>query len=384
MPLNAAPQPIPGALNEVTADWLTDALRAAGELPRGTVEAMTVETIGDDRGFTGVIARIRPTYRDADRPPPESMVVKLPTADRVSGSSYRANHAHDEAAARRHYDRCACEVGFYRNLATHGGAAPRCYYAAADAEHRRVVLLLADLAGGRPGDALAGCSAAEAAKVIDAIAPLHARMWRRPPGWLPRLITDPEDSQRRYRAYLDPFLKRYGHQLPPPVQEMLRRLRTGYAAVLAMLTQAATTAVHGDLHLDNIVFDAGQPAAILDWQSLCRGPAALDLAEIVFGSLPAAERRASEADLFSRYTARLRDHGVDDYTPELLHRDCRLALLRQVAGRVGWLANADPEQLSGRESALVRAAFGDGRLVAALVDHQLVRPPQRRTPQRAG
>jgi aminoglycoside/choline kinase family phosphotransferase len=375
MPLSAAPQLVPGALDEVTADWLTDALRRAGELPRGAVEAMTVEMIGDDRGFTGVIARIRPTYRDADQPPPESMVVKLPTADRVAGSSYRANHARDQAAARRHYDRCAREVGYYRDLATHGGAAPRCYYAAADPEHRRVVLLLADLAGGRPGDALAGCSAAEAAAIIDAIAPLHARMWRRPAGWLPRLITDPEASQRRYRANLDLFLKRYGHQLPPPVRKMLRRLRTGYAAVLASLAQAPTTAVHGDLHLDNVIFDQGQPAAILDWQSLSRGPAALDLAEIVFGSLPAAERRASEADLFTRYTARLRDHGIDDYTPELLHRDCRLALRCQVAGRVGWLANADPDALSGRETALVRAAFGDGRLVAALVDHRLVHEP---------
>jgi aminoglycoside/choline kinase family phosphotransferase len=372
MPLNAAPEPIPGALDDVTADWLTTALRAAGELPRGTVEAMTVERIGDDRGFTGVIARIRPTYSDADQSPPESMVVKLPTADRVAGSSYRAKHNRDEAAVRRHYDRCAREVSFYRDLATQGGGAPHCYYAAADPEHRRVVLLLADLAGGRPGDALAGCSATEAAAIIEAIAPLHARMWRHPPGWLPRLITDPDASQRRYRANLDPFLKRHGQQLPPPVRETLRRLRTGYATVLATLARAPTTAVHGDLHLDNIIFNPGQPAAILDWQSLCRGPAAADLAEVVFGSLSVAERRASETDLLTRYTARLRDHGIDDYPPELLHRDCRLALLRQVAGRVGWLANADPVALSGRESALVQAAFGDGRLVAALLDHQLV------------
>lgn len=80
-------------MEEVTTGWPTGALWVAGELSRGVVETVRVEMIGGDRGFTGAIARVRMTYRDADQSPAESMVVKLPTVDRVDGSPYHASHA---------------------------------------------------------------------------------------------------------------------------------------------------------------------------------------------------------------------------------------------------------------------------------------------------
>jgi aminoglycoside phosphotransferase (APT) family kinase protein len=326
-----------------------------------------VETIGADRGFTGVVARLRPRYEGvADPPPPASLVAKLPTTQRDTPSAYRR-----AAPARAYYERCAREVSFYRDLADGVAGVPRLYHGAADPQRQRVVLLLADLAGGQPGDALAGCTPAQAGAVLDAIAPLHARMWQRPtPGWVPWFVTDPAANQQRYATRVDPFLERYGHQVPPPVRELVEWLAGGYAAVLTELMAAPATVIHADLHLDNVVFGAaGEPVVLLDWQSVCRGPAVVDLVEVVFGSLPVADRRATEDDLLERYVARLAESGVDDYPVARLRRDCRAALLRLLAGRVGWLATADPDGLSGRERALLEAAFGDGRLAAALLDH---------------
>lgn len=372
--------PVPGGPDEITPAWLTDVLRESGQLPRGRVSALVAETIGADRGFTGVIARLRPDYRGLGpgEAPPAWLVAKLPTAKREVASAYRATHSHDAAISRRFYQRCTREVAFYRDLAMVGDATPQLYYAATDPDRQRIVLLLEDLAGARAGDGLAGCTPTEARAIIEAVAPLHARMWqRRVPGWIPPLVTDPQANQDRYASWVGPFLDRYGDQLPAPVRRLVAQLRTGYGAVLAELRRSPTTVIHGDLHLDNVLFDppdARRRAVLLDWQGVSCGPAAIDVAEVVFGSLPVDDRRAAEGDLRQRYIGLLAGHGVDDYPVERLHRDLRLALLCQVAGRVGWLATAEPDQLSGREQALVAAAFGDGRLAAALDDHHLLEP----------
>jgi hypothetical protein len=44
-------------------------------------------------------------------------------------------------------------------------------------------------------------------------------------------------------------------------------------------------------------------------------------------------------------------------------------LLAQLAGTVGWLTTLDESELTDREQALQQAVLDDGRLAAALVDH---------------
>lgn len=373
---------VPATLSDITPRWLAGALRAGGHLPRGSVSAVAVDQIGADRGFTGVVARARPTYDGVDTSPsspgarpPDSLVVKLPTAEQRTPSAYRRAHRGDPEAARRHYERCAREVACYRELAGCGAAMPVCYHAVADPELMRVVLLLEDL-DGQPGDKLAGCTPGQTHATLRAVAPLHATWWRREaPAWLPPLVTDPQDGHQRYAARLDPFLRRYGHQLTAPVRELLHRLRDTYAAVLAELSAAPATVIHAETHLDNVMFfdkgGATGPAVLLDWQSARRGPAAFDVAEVVFGSLTPSDRRRTEDDLFDRHAVLLAHYGVKEYPAQQLRHHCRLALMCHVAGMVGWLAVADPDQASFRERALFSAAFGDGRLIAALQDHWL-------------
>ena len=371
--------PLPAYPDEVDSAWLTAVLRESGALRRGAVEGLNWEPIGEERGFTGVVARLRLRYAGLEpgEAPPPSLVAKFPTAERATPSAYRAAHQRDAAAAWRHYERCAREVRFYREVGPGSGlAVPRPYFAAADDGAGRVVLLLEDLADARPGDALAGCSPAEAALVLDAIAPVHARWWGRlGPGvlpWLPPWGGDPAARQERYAQQVGPFLERFGRRLPPPVRDLVDLLRTRYVAVLSALNRAPAAVIHADLHLDNVAFKpagAAPPAVVLDWQAVGRGAAAVDVALFVFGSLAPEARRGAEEDLLQRYHARLVEHGVAGYPLERLRADCRLALLWQMAGTVGWLAGVDPVRLVGRERVLADAAIGDGRLVSALLDH---------------
>ena len=371
------PLPVPATPDQLTPDWLTSALRGSGHLPHGTVRSVSATTIGSGHGFTGVVTRLRPAYYGlaAGPPPPATMVAKLPTAEPPVPSGHRTRQRADPAAADRFYQRCAREVRFYRELAgAVGTGAPRCYHAAADPDRHRVVLLLEDLTGGRVGDALAGSTPEQAGATLDTVAGLHARWWRQPPpGWVPRLITDPAAGQIWFADRAARFLAQHADRVPPPVRDLVDTLRGSFGEVLAELARAPATVLHADLHPDNAVFDPpGRPVAILDWQTVSYGPAVVDVAEALFASLPVPDRRAHQDRLLERYVATLAGHGVAGYPVDRLRRDLRLVLPRLLAGRVAWLAGTDPESLSGRERALVEAAFGDGRLVAALQDHHLI------------
>jgi phosphotransferase family enzyme len=341
---------LPTTPEEVTGEWLSVALGARDEPRR--VAVATWEQIGQGYGLTGVVARF---HMDGADPP--TLIAKFPMAEPDVPSTYWAVQQRDVAAIRRYYERCAREVRFYREIAPRSPTiAPRCYYAAADEANRRIVLLLED-----------------AAPVMAGLASFHARWWEQPAAfpWLPRWGGANQARQERYARMIAPFLARYGDHLPGPIRALVERLGTRYGALLAALDATPATIIHADLHLDNIAFNpvgVTPSAVVLDWQSVCCGPAAVDLAPFIVGALAVEERRRVADDLVRRYHTRLLDAGVAGYPIEHLREECRLALVRQVAAVVIWLAEADTEHLAGREGALVAAALGDGRLIAALLD----------------
>jgi len=307
------------------------------------------------------------TYAEAEGNPPSSLIAKLPMATGDSISGYRAAQQREPALARRYYERAALEARFYREV--DAAPVPRLYYSAVDDARERVVLLLEDLTPGRPGDALHGCSIDEAALVLERMAPFHAR-WRDGHSRLNgfgRWADQLDARQERYDRNVGVFLERFGDRLPVDVRTLAEGLRSRLAGVVAPLVARDQTLIHGDLHLDNVLFDtppAGRPV-VLDWQTACVGPAALDLVMFMFGSLSVADRRAAEAVLLRQYAAAV-GRTVDD-----LRLDCRLALLSAFAGIVSWLARPDLDELTGRERALADAALDDAQIVTALLDHDV-------------
>jgi hypothetical protein len=55
---------------------------------------------------------------------------------------------------------------------------PHCYYSHLDSETGFALLVLEDLARARNGNSIAGCSVDEVARVLLAVALLHARWWQ--------------------------------------------------------------------------------------------------------------------------------------------------------------------------------------------------------------
>lgn len=301
--------PVPETLAGITPEWLTAALAEAAVLRGGRVAAAHSERIGQLYGFTGMVGRVRLRYEDSKGDGPPSLIAKLPMA-RDAASAYRALQERDVARRLRYFERCAREVAFYQRI---GAAfAPGHYYSAVDDESRRVVLLLEDVSGGRQGDVLRGCSVDDAARMIDALAPFHASWWGERPGTrgFPSWEDDPSTRQKRFAAQIDSVLATPG---PPDVLRILDRLRSRLGALTETLTARTQTLIHGDLHLDNVIFAGARgsrPFIILDWQTASVGPPAWDLALFLTGSLSVGDRRAAEDELLDRYVTLLATHGV--------------------------------------------------------------------------
>jgi hypothetical protein len=364
---------IPPMPEDATPEWLTAALTNAGVLRRGRVTAARSERVGQEYGFTGLVVRVRLQYEDADGDPPASLIAKLPMARGNTVSGHRALQERDPALMRRYYERCTREERFYREIGA--SFTPTLYYSAADHTRRRVVLLLEDLTAGRQGDVLHGCSIEDAALVIEALAPFHARWWgeRAPAHAFPPSVAAPKAREERYDRHVNVFLSRYGDRLPAGVDSIVGLLRSRLGRVLAALDEGPHTLTHGDLHLDNLIFNGrdGRSVVVLDWQTVSVGAPARDVAPFLFGSLSAEDRRTAEAVLLDRYAALLAAHGVRGYSREDLRLDCRLALLALLAGTIVWIGSLDADELSERERALQDAAITDGRLTAALLDHDV-------------
>jgi hypothetical protein len=363
--------PVPESPRELTPEWLTAALTQAGVLRSGAVTNADWERVGQEYGFTGLIGRVRLRYEGAAGDPPASLIAKLPMATGDVASGYRARQERDPSLRQRYYDRCVNEVRFYREI----GApfAPECYYSAFDDTDRRVVLLLEDVAG-RQGDVLDGCSIEEAALVIEELAPFHARWWgeRAPADSFPRSSGDPRARQERYARRATTFLARHGDGLPPGVRTVVELLRSRLARVVVGLDEGPQTLTHADLHLDNLIFDGGdRSVVVLDWQTTCVGAPAWDLVLFLFGSLAPEARRTAERALLDRYAELVTTHGVRGYSGDGLRRDCRLALLALFAGTIVGIGSLEADEMLERERALQQAVIADGRLMSAVLDHDL-------------
>jgi hypothetical protein len=370
---------IPRGPSDLTSTWLTLALRRSGILRSDAVANLTsVAEVGEDRGFTGRVFRLtldEPISLE-DGATARTLIAKLPLAARAGQSAGVAATWPPTPTSEGHLARSAREIHFYLDLAPVSGVAvPHCLFAAMVAADERMVLLLEDLSADRFGDVLTGCSRGDAALGLASIARLHGTWWQRPlpMPWLAGWTDDHDDAQVRLERNIARLPDHVVATFPDDIGELLRRLAGGaYRSVLTTLGEVPRTLIHGDLHLDNIAFRDDAPETlpiITDWQTVGVGPAVVDLAAFLTGALGATHRRDQETTLLTAWHEALLATGVSDYSRDRLERDYGLALIRQLAGIFGWLANTDLSSLAGRERDVTLAAIGDGRLIAALRDH---------------
>ena len=66
---------------EITAAWLTSALRHGGVLKAATVESVDIDVIGLSEGYLSELARLTPHYSDDEHGAPASIIPNVPSLE---------------------------------------------------------------------------------------------------------------------------------------------------------------------------------------------------------------------------------------------------------------------------------------------------------------
>lgn len=356
---------LPQSPEEVTPAWLTQTFRAAGVLAEANITDVRHERIGQGVGFVGMIVRLTLTYDRAEPDAPPTIVAKFPSPD--AG-------ARQTAIIFGLYER---EVRFYQDVAARISLdTPRCYLAAMDPAAGRYLVVLEDLADGRFGDQVAGCSLDDARLAVQRLARFHAEWWRNPDlgdfAWMPRAVDLVGGAlAAAYAPSWIAFLERFGDRLTPELHAAGADMGSSLMGVLAALSERPETMSHSDFRVDNLFFGAphtGRPLVVVDWQAPLRSwGGSYDLIYFLAGGLPTEVRRAHESMLIEEYHRALTAHGVTDYSLAELREDCRTGLLF-VFAVIGVIAGGTLDIVNDRAVALFETIFD--RLLPAMDDYR--------------
>ena len=348
---------IPASPDEITATWLTAALRP--RWPDIEVRAVSAEPLGEGIGQMSVLKRLTLEHEGADDAP-RHMVLKIHTL-----------HAGMRAVAKR-YRMFEREVAFYQRLASRLPVpTPKVYYSAAD-DSPACVLLMQDLSDWQSPDQLIGPTPGQTRLAVERLAVLTAAFWnadilQAESDWLPNADTDYlRAAVADYQACLPEFLRRFETRLPPGSAAAARTIAASLERILDHLASGPQTLIHYDYRVENMFFRADDPEAfcLLDWQLVMRGRPGWDFAYLVGTNLPVSLRRDFEADLRDLYLAGLQRAGVGDYSRPELDRDLAFATMAMTNIAVIGGANAD---LSNPRNEALFAAIGQ-RAFSAVLD----------------
>ncbi|WP_051471201.1 phosphotransferase [Patulibacter minatonensis] len=303
-------------LGAIDADWLSATLSAAGVLKDATVVGVEHGPCG-----TGQLAdsyRFTLTYEPAGAGP-ETLVGKFASEDATSREFGKASGYYRS------------EIRFYEEVAsTLSIAIPTPVHAALAENETDFVLLMEDMSPARIVDQLDGCSADEAAAVIEQAAALHAGSWRSAElakvDWLKGTVGSFTQVTDAFPQLIASFPETYGDLIPTGDLAEAAKLNDHLDAWKRAFSEPRCL-WHSDLRGDNLLFDADDgkiPVALLDWQGVGYGQGTIDVAYFLGTSLTTEVRRASERDLLRLYHEALVANGVSDYSAEEAWDDYRV------------------------------------------------------------
>lgn len=374
-----APGPgIPERGDDLTPAWLHAALVAGGRQDCPPIQDLTCETIGEGLGLMGDILRCELTFAEGARPP-ESVIVKLPSAKRAN------------RRLGRRWGLYRREYGFYRHLAAGVPLrTPDLLYGGFDARSHRFVLVLEDLGGMAAGDQVAGATPAQVRRAVRAAARLHGSYWDRvaplaaaglgetlnPRLWL--------GLQILYLASLPRSLSRLADRWSDEVRELAEEYGFRLADHITHLSGEPRTFVHGDYRLDNMFFgeDGEDGFAVVDWQNGAISIGVYDVAYFLAGSVSTEVRRTVEEEVLREYHDIVSSLGARGFSFERccrLYREALLGCLVLPVVVAGQLEDPPERQLRLEDALAQRtaAAIGDRGAGAFL-------PPLPRPLSRAG
>jgi aminoglycoside phosphotransferase (APT) family kinase protein len=302
----------------------------------------SVERIGEGIGLSSTLLRVR----TGDEPDAGSVVVKRwPLDDRDGDREVRVLQTFGDRL---------------------GDLAARCLHAEVDTDAGQVVMILEDVGDPASGEVVQGdhlqpVDGEVATRLGAAVGTLHGRWWASPEldaasTWLPRSpwLALPRDwfASRRER-----FLTRFPGRLDDDAARLLDNLEAAYAEAVDALAAVPDTLLHGDLHLDNVLFRATGDPVLLDWQRVCRGPASLDLVDLLAGMVVPDAREAT----LVAYLDALSREGVRrlDQVGASLAAASVVTFTKWTCGIATW-EPAEPRSLQALDALIDRAAVAVG------------------------
>ena len=279
----------------ITTTWLNEILRLAGI--EGKVTEFDATSIGT--GQVGENVRFKLKGDNV----PQSIVGKFPSTDPVSKQT---------GIDQKNYLR---EVFFYREIQhTVDIQTPKVLFTDIDENTHDFVIMMEDLAPGRQGDQLAGCSVEDAALALEQLARLQGPRWGDAALLeYPLLTGTSQDTQllkELYQALKPGFLERYAHRLGDEYIDVVRRVGESLHTYNDLYT-GPPGLIHIDYRLDNMMFGGPYPLTVVDWQSLSTGCPVADASYFLGTSVLPEARRAEERALLRHYLDVLRGYGVD-------------------------------------------------------------------------
>jgi Ser/Thr protein kinase RdoA (MazF antagonist) len=312
---------IPAGPQDLTAEWMTEALRSTGVITAASVTKIEPKIIGEGSGFIGQLAIVSLTYDRQDNGAPLSLLAKFPAASemgRYVGNLFDFYHR---------------EIRFYEEIANDVDLrTPKLYYSAMNRDTQEYILLIEDLAPALVGDHAAGCTLEQAELSIREIARFHATWWDHPrleelAEWMP-MIDAPvhQSAEGAYQQAWEPFIQNFGDRLSPEMRKTAEQIATRIIKLQSSIADRPHTIIHGDYRTDNLFFaspQGGAPFAVVDWQIAARGRGVFDVAYLLCGGLDAPVRKANEQRLLKLYHGILVENGVKDYSFEQCWREYR-------------------------------------------------------------
>ncbi|WP_309382455.1 oxidoreductase family protein [Cerasicoccus frondis] len=309
--------PVPETIEEITPEWVTQALRESGAIQNATIIQIESRILGQNVGFLSVVAWLGLTYDQPEPDAPKAVVIKVipkPGKHRELGEEMHA------------FQR---EILFYRDVAPQIDIRlPKMYYAAS--EPPNMTIIMEDLSYCRPGDQLKGMSLDLVLATAVIVGRLQAKFWNNDAleqlDWMP----ESDHFEKDYAANWDSMEEHFGHLIPEEGKELGRRMKEHIPWLFNEIEHRPRTIVHSDLREDNLIYDetgAITEVIILDWQLATRRMGVYDITRLMAASALPEQRRGHEIEILRAWHATLVAEGVTDYYWEEALYDMRLALL---------------------------------------------------------
>jgi hypothetical protein len=208
------------------------------------------------------------------------------------------------------------EVFFYKTLGPDVDIQiPKVLFADANPENHDFVIIMEDLAPGKQGDQLAGCSVDQAAMALEQLAKLQGPRWGdrslKPSEFLSdSLAPDGTIGKQQFYQTLEPsFMRRYHADLETDHVGLINLV--GDRLIDSnRLYEGPSVLSHGDYRLDNMMFGGPYPLTVVDWQTISLNSPLLDVSYFLGTSLAPELRLKEEQQLIKHYLGVLKSYRV--------------------------------------------------------------------------